>query len=111
MGEPIGNIQCLDPRPVIQHNALWQDGSLRTSMKIHFSYHENPQIFLDIHGLNPHPRMRGPCGPQRDSPGTYAVIIGIPEPRVYLIISFKQRCFVFGVRADPAPCKFVSFFL
>ena len=40
--------------------------------------------------FNPHPRMRGPCGPQRDSPGAYAVIIGIPEPRVYLIVHHTE---------------------
>ncbi len=36
--------------------------------------------------INPHPRMRGPCGPQKTSPGAYVVIIGIPEPRIYLIV-------------------------
>ncbi len=41
-----------------------------------------------VHLLNPHPRMRGPHRPQRDSPGAYAVIIGIPEPRVYLIVHY-----------------------
>ena len=34
--------------------------------------------------------MRGPCGPQRDSPGVYAVIIGIPKPRVYLILHYME---------------------
>ena len=40
--------------------------------------------------LNPHPRMRGPCGPQKTSPGAYAVIIGIPEPRIYLIVHYTE---------------------
>ena len=30
--------------------------------------------------------MRGPCGPQKTSPGAYAVIIGIPESGVYLTV-------------------------
>ena len=47
------------------------------------------KITVEDH-LNPHPRMRGPCGPQRDSPGAHAVIIGIPEPRVYLIIHYTK---------------------
>ncbi len=34
--------------------------------------------------------MRGPCGPQRDSSGAYVVIIGIPEPRVYLIVHYTD---------------------
>ncbi len=34
--------------------------------------------------------MRGPCGPQRDSPSVYAVIIAIPEPRVYLIVHYTE---------------------
>ena len=62
--------------------------------------------------------MRGPCRPQRDSPGAYVVINywDLPENKtsqsdLLLFISFKQHCFVFGVRADLAACKLVSFFV
>ena len=39
--------------------------------------------------------MRGPCGPQKTSPGAYAVIIGIPESGVYLIVHNTEPLYFF----------------
>ena len=50
--------------------------------KVHKTYYKT--IF------NRHPHMRGPCRTQRDSPGAYVVIIGIPEPTVYLIVHYTE---------------------
>ncbi len=54
--------------------------------------------------------MRGPCGPQKTLSGAYSAVIGIPEQTVYPI-SFWLHYLVFGVRADPADYKLVSFFV
>ncbi len=72
--------------------------------------------------INPHPHMRGPCGPRKTLPGGPEDVFGTPEPMVHLIVQtsnsgpilcipFKLQCFVFGVRADPAATKLVSFFV
>ena len=45
-----------------------------------------PTWVSHIMPLNPHPLMRGPCGPRKTLSGTCSVVIGIPERTVYLIV-------------------------
>ncbi len=58
--------------------------------------------------------MRGPCGPRETLSGAYSVII--PEWTVYYnsplaCISFWLHYLVFGVCADAADYKLVSFYV
>ena len=67
--------------------------------------------------VNPHLLMRGPCEPRKTLSGVCSVVIGIPERTVYLIVHNTEALplwihdFVFGVRADPADYKLVTFFV
>ncbi len=36
--------------------------------------------------INPHPHMRGPCGPRKTLPGAPVAFFGTPEPTVHLIV-------------------------
>ncbi len=44
------------------------------------------KIVIQIFYLNPHPHMRGPCGPRKTLLGAPAAFFGTPEPTVYLIV-------------------------
>ncbi len=47
----------------------------------------SPKYYVTVFfSLNPHPHMRGPCGPQKTLTGAPAAIFGTPEPTVYLIV-------------------------
>ncbi len=52
--------------------------------------------------LNPHPCMQGPCGPQRDSPGTY-VVNGL-KYQVTMHGPIRDQNFILMPLADAEEC-------
>ena len=58
--------------------------------------------------INPHPRKRGPCGPRKTLSGAYSAIMLQRSLGLHIYLTTLLS---FGVRADPADYKLVSFFV